>query len=102
MEFANKEALAKALEMNGSKYEGLTLLVNEAGQQPSSGGGAWGGGDFSGPGGARGRSDAEKTVYVRGFDKDEDEGLVSTHFVHYIYSDQFSLANDSAENLRLK
>ncbi|CAM6089621.1 unnamed protein product [Calypogeia fissa] len=77
VEFTNKDALAKALEMNGSKYEGITLVVNEAGQPPPSGGGAWAGGDFSGgAGGARGRGDAGKTVYVKGFDKDQAEELI--------------------------
>lgn len=67
VEFSEKEAFDSAMGLNNSTLNGSNLTVNPSGQTGGGGGG----------GGARTGSD--KTVFVKGFDKFQDEEAVSAH-----------------------
>lgn len=53
VEFGSKDEMSKAIELDGSDFNGRNLVVNEA-SQPSGGGASGGRGGFGGRGGDRG------------------------------------------------
>jgi hypothetical protein len=71
VEFIEKDAFEKALELNGSSYEGSTLVVNDAAQPPSR--------PAAGGGGVR--SNSAYNLFVRGFDSLRTEK--SEYFFQY-------------------
>lgn len=54
VEFSSKDQLSKATEMDGSDYNGRSLVVNEASSGGTPGGRGGGRGGFGGRGGGRG------------------------------------------------
>lgn len=88
------ESLYKATELNQVEKNDITLTINAAGQVGGGGGGGYGG---DGGGGGRGRGDQEKTVFVKGFDKYQDEEAVRpkpAHLQELIFGEWRAFAND--------
>ncbi|OAE22063.1 hypothetical protein AXG93_3719s1430 [Marchantia polymorpha subsp. ruderalis] len=80
VEFEDMESLYKATELNQVEKNDITLTINAAGQVGGGGGGGYGG---DGGGGGRGRGDQEKTVFVKGFDKYQDEEAVRSSLTEH-------------------